>query len=230
MTISITGMGWVTPLGRGLDEVWRKIQAGERPATTPLENPFSHRTVPAARVSPDLVRDAAALPRLRRSSALSHFAVAAALDAVAHAGLDADALARTALVFASSDGGVVYTRRFFADIVERGEGAGSPLLFPETVYNAPASHIAAATGLRSEALTLVGDASVAFSAVQTGCEILATGEADHCLIATAQEIDWISGEAYRRWRASLSPWQKCRMAFGGQPSRPFAVDFPLGDV
>lgn len=203
MTIAITGMGWVTPLGRGLENVWPKVQAGERPATSPLENPFNHRAVPVARIAPEDIKDATSLPRLRRSSAISHFAVAAARDAVAAAGLDADQLARTALVFAASDGGVIYTRRFFADLVERGEGAGSPLLFPETVYNAPASHIAAATGLRSDALTLVGDASVAFSAIQTAAEIIATGEADHCLVAGAQELDWITGEAYRRW--SLIP-------------------------
>lgn len=199
MIVSLRGMGWVTPLGRGLDPVWRKIQAGLRPAATPLENPFRKKTVPIARIPAADVRDAAALPRLRRSSAISHLAVAAALDAVADAKLTPAQLARTALIFAASDGGVIYTRRFYADIVDRGPGAGSPLLFPETVYNAPASHVAAALDLRGEALTLVGDATVAQAALQSAWEMLACGDADHCLVATAQEIDWITGEAYTRW-------------------------------
>ncbi len=84
-------------------------------------------------------------------------------------------------------------------MVERGEGAGSPLLFPETVYNAPASHIAARLGLQGEVLTLVGDAATGVTAVRTGCELLATGEADYCLVTAAQEIDWITCEAYSRW-------------------------------
>jgi hypothetical protein len=199
MTASIAGMGWVTALGRDLESVWKAICENRRPESRRLENPISKRSVPVLRVPEDVVRDTAALPRLRRSSIISHFAVAAAIDATASARMTPEKLARTALIFVASDGGVVYTRRFYADLVERGEGAGSPLLFPETVYNAPASHIAARLGLQGEVLTLVGDAAAGLAAVRTGCELLAAGEADYCLVTAAQELDWITCEAYARW-------------------------------
>lgn len=199
ITPSIAGMGWVTPLGRDLSTVWKAIGKNERPDPVLLKSPINGLSVPVLRVPESLVRDTASLPRLRRSSTISHLAVAAAADAAASARMTPEALKRTALVFAASDGGVVYTRRFFAEIVERGEGAGSPLLFPETVYNAPASHIAARLGLEREVLTLVGDPAAGLSAVQTGCELLAAGEADFCVIAAAQELDWITCEAYGRW-------------------------------
>lgn len=199
ITASIAGMGWVTPLGRDLLSVWTAIRENKRPDPVLLESPIGKRAVPVLRVPGELVRDTASLPRLRRSSVISHLAVAAAVDAVASARMTPDALKRTALIFAASDGGVVYTRKFYTEIVERGEGAGSPLLFPETVYNAPASHIAARLGLDAEVLTLVGDAAAGLSAVQTGCELLAAGEADFCLVVAAQELDWITCEAYGRW-------------------------------
>jgi 3-oxoacyl-(acyl-carrier-protein) synthase len=199
MTASIAGMGWVTPLGRDLFSVWTAISDDKRPDPVLLKSPMDGRSLPILRIPEDSIRDTASLPRLRRSSTISHLAVAAATDAVATAGMTPEALKRTALVFAASDGGVVYTRKFYAEIVERGEGAGSPLLFPETVYNAPASHIAARLGLAGEVLTLVGDAAAGLSAVQTGCELLAAGEADFCVVAAAQELDWITCEAYRRW-------------------------------
>lgn len=199
MNAQITGLGWVTPLGRSLAAVWTGIQKGTRPAPSPMAKPIGGSPAECLKVPAGSVDDAAALPRLRRSSAISHFAVAAATDAVADAGLDAAQLARTALVFAASDGGVVYTRRFFSDIIERGEGAGSPLLFPETVYNAPASHIASRLGLENELLTLVGDAATGLAAVRTGCELLQTGDVDHCLVVAAQESDWVTWEAYARW-------------------------------
>ena len=65
--------------------------------------------------------------------------------------------------------------------------------------------------------------------------LLAAGNIDGFLSALAEVGDRhpTAGryrEAYRRWRASLSPWQKLRMALGGRPSREFAVDFPLGEV
>jgi Beta-ketoacyl synthase, N-terminal domain len=199
MGASIAGMGWVTPFGRDLESVWKAICQGEPAHVSRLENPISKRSLPVLRVRNELVHDSATLPRLRRSSLISHFAVAAASDAAARAGMTPEKLARTALIFAASDGGVIYTRRFYADVVERGEGAGSPLLFPETVYNAPASHMAARLGLQGEVLTLVGDAATGVAAIQTGCELLTAGEADYCLVTAAQELDWITCEAYSRW-------------------------------
>ncbi len=199
MIAAIAGMGWVTPWGRDLRSTWTAISKSKQAKPEFLTSPVDGRRVPVLRVPEDSVKDTAAVPRLRRSSIISHLAVSASVDAVASARLEPDALKRTALVFASSDGGVVYTRKFFAEIVERGEGAGSPLLFPETVYNAPASHIAARLGLECEVLTLVGDAAAGLSAVQTACELIAAGEAESCVIAAAQELDWITCEAYRRW-------------------------------
>ena len=65
--------------------------------------------------------------------------------------------ARTAVVFAITDGGVLYTRKFYEQIVKQGANSASPLLFPETVYNAPASHLAAQLGIDGASYTLVGD-------------------------------------------------------------------------
>ena len=199
MIAAIAGMGWVTPFGRDLRSSWAAVSKNTQPKPEFLTNPVDGGRVPVLRVPDDSVKDTAAVPRLRRSSIISHLAVSASLDAVTSAQMGPDALKRTALVFASSDGGVAYTRKFFAEIVERGEGAGSPLLFPETVYNAPASHIAARLGLEGEVLTLVGDAAAGLSAVQTACELMAAGEAESCVVAAAQELDWITCEAYRRW-------------------------------
>jgi 3-oxoacyl-[acyl-carrier-protein] synthase III len=213
MNVSLLGMGWATPLGRGLEEVMAAVLAGQTPPTREEPNTAGGSAFPVYRVPPESLTDAASLPRLRRSSAISHFAVAAASDAAA--GLTPEQRSRTALIFASTDGGVIYTRRFYGDIVQRGPGAGSPLLFPETVYNAPASHIAARLGLEGEALTLVGDTEVGFDAIQTAAELLACGDADYCLVAAAQELDWITCEAYSRWRISGKPGQGAILAEGG---------------
>ena len=99
-----------------------------------------------------------------------------------------------------SDGGVIYTRKFYDQVVR--EGAGSPLLFPETVYNAPGSHVAALLGLDGITYTLVGDASAGLAALELGAQLVASGEVDHCLVAGAEEADWVLCEAYRRWRLS----------------------------
>ena len=130
--------------------------------------------------------------------------MAAALGALADAGiaLTPELAARTAIVMAVSDGGVVYTRRFYEQIVKQGANAASPLLFPETVYNAPTSHLAAQLGLDGAYYTLVGDSTVGLAALKMAEQLLALGGVDRCVVVACEEVDWILCEAYRDWRLS----------------------------
>ena len=114
--------------------------------------------------------------------------------------LDAETAARTALIFAVSNGGVIYTRRFYHEIVESGAQAASPLLFPETVFNAPASHLAAILGITGASYTLVGDGAVGILALKMAEDLMASDTLDHCLVVGAEEADWLLCDAYRKWR------------------------------
>src|SRR4051812_43767563 len=207
--ISISGMGWVTPLGSDLDLVWERLMNGDRAEPKGLANPETGRIHHYAAVPPKLVEHLGRNPRLRRASPISYFSVAAGLAALEHAGItvDPDFSARTAIIFAVSSGSVVYTRKFYEGVVKNGANTASPMLFPETVYNAPASHLAAQLGIDGYSYTVVGDNSVGFSALKLAEQLLLAGEADHCLVVSAEEIDWVLCEAYRDWRfaGSASP-------------------------
>ena len=201
MNLRIAGMGWVTPLGSGIDDVWNRLVKGETAVaesiSSPLGNDYLIFRVPAAATA-----QAPAHPRLRRSSAISRFAVVAGLAALddAKVKLDAETAARTALIFAVSNGGVIYTKRFYNDIVESGAQAASPLLFPETVFNAPASHLAAILGINGPSYTLVGDGAVGTLALKMAEDLLASDALDYCLVVGAEEADWLLCDAYRKWR------------------------------
>ena len=197
--LSILGVGCVSAHGRDWASVWKKICDGKKPAGEFLQGPGCPAPVEVYKTAvPDI--PAAAVARLRRSGSISYFACAAAADAVQQSGpLPAG---RTALIIAATNGAVTYTRRFFEDVEAR--GAGSPLLFPETVYNAPASHVAAMLGLDGVVLTLVNDASAGMDALSTASDLIHSGEADRCLVVAAEELDWISCEGYRRWKTVAS--------------------------
>lgn len=203
----IAGLGWVTPLGADLDTVWQRLVNGDVAEPKPLANPETGRVHLAVPVPPKLVEPLGRNPRLRRSSAISYFAVSAGLAALAHAGLQLtpELAARTAVVFAVSDGGVVYTRKLYEQIVKQGANAASPLLFPETVYNAPASHLAAQLGIDGASYTLVGDTSTGLSALHFAEQLLALGEADQVVVVAAEELDWVLCEAYSDWRLASTP-------------------------
>jgi len=105
-----------------------------------------------------------------------------------------------ALVFAASNGGVVYTKRFYHDVVESGAQSASPLLFPETVFNAPASHLAAILGVTGTSYTLVGDGAIGVLAVKMANDLLQNEAFDFCLVVGAEEADWILCDGYHKWR------------------------------
>ncbi len=212
----IAGYGWVTPVGADAAAVAARIAAGDAPEPGVLANPETGAMHRYLAVPPKLVDHLGRNPRLRRSSAISYFAVAAGLAALENAGvtLDAASSARTAIVFAISDGGVIYTRKFFDQIVKQGANAASPLLFPETVYNAPASHLAALLGIDGASYTLVGATSVGLAALHFAGQLLELGGIDRVVVVGAEEIDWVICEAFRDWRLARTaeagagaPWK-----------------------
>ena len=201
MSLAIAGMGWVTPLGGGVDSVWDKLLHGHEASATTISEQFGDRSYSVFRV-PESVMAGFAHPRLRRASVISRFAAAAGLDALRAAGLEPGSHdgGRTALIFAISNGGVIYTKRFYSNIVESGAQSASPLLFPETVFNAPASHLAAILGITGATYTLVGDGAVGLAAIKMAEDLMANETLDYCLVVGTEEIDWLLCDAYRRWR------------------------------
>ena len=200
MNLRIAGMGWLTPLGRGIDPVWDRLLRGEQASAQKISDPVSDKTYSAFRVPDDALQNLPSHPRLRRASAISRFAAAAGLDALAQASNHQVDMDRMALIFAVSNGGVVYTKRFYHNIVETGAQSASPLLFPETVFNAPASHLAAILGITGTSYTLVGDGAVGVLAIKMAADLLHNEALDFCLVVSAEEADWLLCDAYQKWR------------------------------
>src|SRR5437762_2205815 len=194
-------MGCVTPLGSGIDSVWKRLLQGHEASATTVSESVSDRRYTTFRV-PESALTGFAHSRLRRASVISRFAAAAGLEALHNAGvkLDSQSAERTALIFAISNGGVIYTKRFYRDILEAGAQSASPLLFPETVFNAAASHLAAILGITGVSYTLVGDGAVGLSAIRMAEDLLSNDELDYCLVVGAEEADWLVCDAYQKWR------------------------------
>jgi 3-oxoacyl-(acyl-carrier-protein) synthase len=201
MRLAIAGRGWVTPLGSDVEQVWQRLRAGEQACVGQIASEANDHSYAVFRV-PSETLNLPPHPRLRRSSAISKFAASAGLGALREAEVDMtpEIAARTALVFAISNGGVVYTRRFYDDVVTTGARGASPLLFPETVFNAPASHLAAILGVTGASYTVVGDGAVSVFAVKMAEDLMQNEALDYCLVVAAEEADWLLCDAYRKWR------------------------------
>jgi 3-oxoacyl-(acyl-carrier-protein) synthase len=202
MNMRIAGRGWVTPLGSDIGEVWDHLLRGDVAQPNAIGDFISKRTYPVYRVPEATLKNLPPHPRLRRASAISRFAAAAGLAALQEANLKLDETAakRMALIFGIANGGVIYTKRFYTDIVKSGAATASPLLFPETVFNAAASHLAAILGLSGATYTLVGDGAVGLVAIRMAEDLMTDQNLDHCLVVAAEEADWLLCDAYQKWR------------------------------
>jgi 3-oxoacyl-(acyl-carrier-protein) synthase len=154
--------------------------------------PHLVRAVP--RPVPD--RTLAGHPRLRRASPLALFAAAAALEALGPervAAVQAGSL-RAGLIYTVLNGGISYCSRFYGEVLEN-PATASPILFPETVFNAPASHLAAYLGITGPCYSLVGDSAQFLAAIDMAALWLDQGHIDLCLVIGTEEHDWLAAAA-----------------------------------
>lgn len=196
--IFIHGTGAVSPAGWSSALLNKAVKRGEplpaqAVARPGWEKPLRVRAVPAPAIRPAFFTH----PRLRRSGVMSQHTVAAALEALGNdlSRVQSGEL-RLGLIVCMMAGGVTYSRRFYEEVLRAPETA-SPLIFPETVFNAPASHLAAFLGSKGINYTLVGDEGTFLQGLALAADWLATDRADGCIVVGTEEVDWIVADALR---------------------------------
>jgi 3-oxoacyl-[acyl-carrier-protein] synthase II len=197
----VQGVGAVTPIGADAKQTWDELIRGTEAVRQLLPKGFGGRSYYYSAVPVKFTAAAGRHPRLRRSGEISLLGVSAGLAALADAGIPLEEASRGAIVFSIACGGVVYTRRFYHEVRTEGANVASPLLFPETVYNAPASHLAALLKIDGRDYTLVGDSSVGLSALHFASQLLAIDPTlPFCVVVGVEEADWVLADGFATWR------------------------------
>jgi 3-oxoacyl-(acyl-carrier-protein) synthase len=189
-------LGAVSPAGWNVAVMRDALQKGEPLPVQAMTRPGWEKQLPARLVpNPPVRPEFLSHPRLRRTSPITHYAAAAALEAVA--GLRANPVAknfRLGVVACLQSGCVQYSCRFYDETLKN-PATASPLIFPETVYAAPASHVAALLENVVLACSLVGDPAAFLQGVALGAEWLEENRVDACLVIGAEETNWIMADA-----------------------------------
>jgi hypothetical protein len=84
-----------------------------------------------------------------------------------------------------------YSRRFYDETL-KDPATASPLVFPETVLNAPASHLASVLGVHGLTYTLIGDQGVFLQGLATAGQWIKEGKLSSCLVVSSEEMDWLT--------------------------------------
>jgi hypothetical protein len=196
--ITIQGVGAVSPAGWSVADLLQALSLGTALPVAALERPARDFTLPVRRVpSPASPQAWLRQPRLRRVSPISRFATAAALEALgADAALVGAGALRLGIVYCVMAGCVNYSSRFYQEVLND-PATASPLVFPETVFNAPASHLAALLGTTAVNYTQVGDDTAFVQGLATAAGWLLEDRVDGCLAIGAEECDWLTSDAMR---------------------------------
>jgi 3-oxoacyl-[acyl-carrier-protein] synthase II len=179
--VVVTGLGAVTPLGLDAPTTWRALIAGKS-GVGPI-TAFDSSILPvhmAASVNGfDPSRHME--PReARRHAAFVHFAIAAANEAVAAAGLDpfVEDPWRVGVTIGSALGGTGLIEEQKLTIESRGYRAVNPTMIPAIIINSAACQIAINFGIRGPVTAPVAACATGVVALGEAARSLAQGEAD----------------------------------------------------
>jgi hypothetical protein len=193
--VYISGMGAISPAGWGVPAMREALKKGEPLPLQSLERPGGQQPLRARLVpNPSTRPSFLAHPRLRRTSPITHYSAAAAIEALTTVAAAKEGKFRLGLVESLQTGCVHYCCRFYNETL-RDPATASPLLFPETVFAAPASHVATLLENVSLVYTLVGDPSAFLQAVALAVQWLKDKRVDASLIIGAEEPHWILADA-----------------------------------
>jgi len=190
-SLMLTGVGSVTPYGPLAGLIPTAPLAGLAPlepsAITAWVTPELRR---AFLVEP--FRPASIVPGLktRRLDRLSVWALVASSLALRDAGIDMATMdrSRVAVFFATSFGCVELTEAFYQSAATHGWAETDPILFPETLSNAPASHVALFHDLHGPNVTISSQGFAAESALLQASSLLRHGQADLAIVLAGDTL------------------------------------------
>jgi len=220
--ISITGLGMLNGLGIGKSAFWHELVRGNS-AIAPIRgfDTGKYACNLGAEIDNFNAKDFMEPRFYRRLSRQSRLAVAASIEAIRDSGLAISELNRhrIGVVFGTAFGSTEQTDGFFVSLLDHGPQAAEPILFPDTVPNAPASHVAMYHGLKGPNSTFCQNHLSGECALAYGIALLEQDQADVVLVGGVDELSSILFHSLASVRA-LKPIQQRETL---QPSQ-----FPAG--
>ncbi|MBI2569405.1 MAG: beta-ketoacyl-[acyl-carrier-protein] synthase family protein [Candidatus Schekmanbacteria bacterium] len=200
--VVVTGMGVISPYGRGLAPFREALFAG-RSAVGRIRR-FSAAGLPvdfAAELDLAVLRGAFPDPIDRARDPCALAAILAASDALRDAGLAAPGEARdgAAVIVGSGFGSQLATAGGYADFYERHRERAHPLTVVRSMHNAVSSSLSIELGLRGENLTIAAACASAASAMGLAFQRIRSGLDD--IVVTGGSDVYVHEAILRAWIA-----------------------------
>ena len=177
----VTGLGIVSPVGIGVSEAWANVLAG-RPGITRITRfdpaPFASQI--AGEVKGFEVSKYLPVKEARRFDLFLHFGTAAAMEAIADAGIQAtEANAeRIGVNIGSGIGGLPMIEEGARTLAEQGPRRISPFFIPGTIINMISGNVSIMYGFKGPNLAITTACTTSTHCVGESARLIAYGDAD----------------------------------------------------
>jgi len=187
--IVITGMGCVSPVGNDVASAWDAVCNG-RSGIAPLEA-FDAERFPA-RIAGEVrgfdIGEYLTPKESRKSDPFIHYGMAAAMQAIADAGLEAEPAnaERIGLALGSGIGGISTIEQTYQTYLESGPRRISPFFVPGVIINMIAGNLSIKYGYKGPNLSIVTACTTATHNIGDAARIIAYGDADVMIAGGAE--------------------------------------------
>jgi len=189
--ICITGIGVVSPIGIGKEEFLFSLKEGRSgiEEIEAFDTHFSH-SKKGGMIPSFHPKDFIPVSKIRRLDRASQFAIAASKLALAdaHFSVTRENSSRVGVVLGSGFCGLSSSEEFHRGQVLKGFLDLNPMLFPNTVPNAPSSYVSIELGIQGVNSTLVQSFCTAEAAIIFACDQLRRRRADLILTGGVDEL------------------------------------------
>ena len=179
--VVVTGVGLVTPLGVGIDNVWQRILNGESGiAPTTRFDVAQHETKFAGEVKDFKPEDYIAPKEIKRIDLFIQYALTATKIAMEDSGLDMNKedAERVGVIVGTGLGGLPTLEKYHSILLERGPGRISPFFIPMLIANEAPGHIAIRYGIKGPNLCIVTACATGAHCIGDSFRIIQYGDAD----------------------------------------------------
>lgn len=180
--VVVTGMGAITPLGNTTDEFWKNIVAGKSGVDMITRFDTTHfKTKFAAEVKGFHAADYFEKNEARKYDLFTQYAVAAADEAIKHAGLDLEKLNRNKIgvIWGSGNGGIQTFQQQVEEFAANGRKPRfNPYFIPKIIADIPSGVISIRYGLRGLNFSTISACASSTTAIIDAFNYIRLGKAD----------------------------------------------------
>ena len=194
--VVVTGIGLVTPLGTGVDYVWKRLIAGESGISAITKFDTSDLKAKIAGAVPkgdnegEFNADRYIEPKeQKKMDEFIHFAMGAADEAIKHSGIDLsteEKRTRAGVMIGSGIGGLPAIEETVLMMKEKGPSRVSPFFIPSALINLASGQVSIKHGLKGPNHAVVTACSSGAHAIGDAARMIQRGDADVMVAGSAE--------------------------------------------